>query len=314
MGPALSWLGKQGRYCLIAGLLVGLLAPELAAVIRPWVGSLIAILLFVTAVRVGAHRAFGGLDDLRTTLLRIAVLQAALPLFFVAFAKGAGLVDFPLILAVSLMLAAPSLTGAPNFAAMMGHDPAPGMRLLVLSTFLFPLTAFPVLFLLDPAGEGPLGALSLSFGLLTVILVVVGIGFAVRRAVPRLGEEPKQKALDGVAALVLAIVVVGLMSAIGPLLRSDPLELVAWIMTALAVNFSLVSLTLLLSYRFGLNRPLSTSIYAGNRNIALFLIVLPEEVVAPLMIFVGCYQIPMYLTPLLLSRLTAFASRRGTRV
>ena len=98
MGPALSWLGKHGRYCLIAGLLVGLLAPELAAVIRPWVGSLIAILLFVTAVRVGAHRAFGGLDDLRTTLLRIAVLQAALPLFFVVFAKGVGLVDFPLTL------------------------------------------------------------------------------------------------------------------------------------------------------------------------------------------------------------------------
>jgi len=314
VGPALSWLGKHGRSCLIAGLLVGLVAPELAAVIRPWVGSLIAVLLFVTAVRVGARRAFGGLDDLRTTLLRIAVLQAALPLFFVVFAKGVELIDFPLILAVSLMLAAPSLTGAPNFAAMMGHDPAPGMRLLVLSTFLFPLTAFPVLFFLDPAGEGPLGALSLSFGLLTVILVIVGIGFAVRRAVPRLGEEPKQKALDGVAALVLAIVVVGLMSAIGPLLRSDPLELVAWIMTALAVNFSLVSLTLLLSYHFGLKRPLSTSIYAGNRNIALFLIVLPEEVVAPLMIFVGCYQIPMYLTPILLSRLTAFASRRGTRV
>jgi hypothetical protein len=314
VGPALIWLGKHGRYCLIAGLLVGLLAPELAAVIRPCVGSLIAVLLFVTAVRVGARRAFGGLDDLRTTLLRIAVLQAALPLFFVVFAKGVGLVDFPLILAVSLMLAAPSLTGAPNFAAMMGHDPAPGMRLLVLSTFLFPLTAFPVLLLLDPEGAGPLGALSLSFGLLTVILVVVGIGFAVRRAVPRLGEEPTQKALDGVAALVLAIVVVGLMSAIGPLLRSDPLELFAWIVTALAVNFSLVSLTLLLSYRFGFKRPLSTSIYAANRNIALFLIVLPEEVVAPFMIFVGCYQIPMYLTPILLSRLTAFASRRGTRV
>ncbi|MBT8460736.1 MAG: hypothetical protein KJN60_13785 [Boseongicola sp.] len=314
MGPALIWLGKNGRFCLIAGLLVGLLAPDLAAIIRPWVGSLIAVLLFVTAVRVGARRAFGGLDEIRATLLRIAVLQAALPLVFVTFAKGAGLVDFPLVLAVSLMLAAPSLTGAPNFAAMMGHDPAPGMRLLVLGTFLFPLTAFPVLFLLDPVGEGPLGALSLSFGLLTVILVVVGLGFTVRRALPRLGEEPKQNALDGAAALVLAVVVVGLMSAIGPLLRSDPLELAMWIATALAVNFGLVSAALFLSYRAGWKMPLSTSIYAGNRNIALFLIVLPEAVVAPLMIFVGCYQIPMYLTPVLLTRLLAIAAPKQSRV
>ena len=52
-----------------------------------------------------------------------------------------------------------------------------------------------------------------------------------------------------------------------------------------------------------LQMALATSIYAGNRNIALFLIALPDTVAAPLMIFVGCYQVPMYLTPILLSRL-----------
>jgi len=46
-----------------------------------------------------------------------------------------------------------------------------------------------------------------------------------------------------------------------------------------------------------------TSIVAGNRNIALFLIVLPPEVAGPLMIFIGCYQIPMYLTPMVLTYL-----------
>lgn len=313
MGPTLIWLGRHGQACLIAGLAVGLLVPELASLLRPWVGTLVAVLLFVTAMRVGARRAFGNLGDLGATLIRICLLQALLPFAFVLGAMGLGSVDLPLFMAVGLMLAAPSLTGAPNFAAMMGHDPAPGMRLLVLSTFLFPLTALPVLFLLDPVDAGPLGAVSLSLGLLTVISVVVGIGFGVRRLFPALGCAPKQQALDGLAALVLAIVVVGLMSAIGPLLRSDPLELLTWIGTALAVNFGLVSVTLFVSRRLGLKMQMSTSIYAGNRNIALFLIVLPTEVVAPLMIFVGCYQIPMYLTPLFLSRLTSFAERREIR-
>ena len=45
------------------------------------------------------------------------------------------------------------------------------------------------------------------------------------------------------------------------------------------------------------------AIGAGNRNIALFLVALPAEVMAPLMIFVGCWQLPMYLTPMLLRRL-----------
>lgn len=314
MGSALIWLGRRGQSCLIAGLAVGLFVPELAALLRPWVGTLIAVLLFVTAIRVGARRALGSIGDLRASLVRIVILQTGLPLLFVLCGMGLGLAHLPIMMAISLMLAAPSLTGAPNFAAMMGHDPAPGMRLLVLSTFLFPLTALPVLFVLDPAGEGPLGAVSLSLGLLMVILLVVGIGFGVRRSVPRLGEERMQKRLDGIAALVLAVVVVGLMSAIGPLLRSDPLALMVWVLAALAVNFCLVILTIAFSACFGWKTPIATSIYAGNRNIALFLIVLPETVVAPLMIFVGCYQIPMYLTPALLSRVTGFADRRGIKI
>lgn len=44
---------------------------------------------------------------------------------------------------------------------------------------------------------------------------------------------------------------------------------------------------------------------AGNRNIALFLVALPAEVMAPIMVFVGCWQVPMYLTPVLLRWLYA---------
>lgn len=47
------------------------------------------------------------------------------------------------------------------------------------------------------------------------------------------------------------------------------------------------------------------SIIAGNRNIALFFVALSDEVTAPLLIFIGCYQIPMYLTPILMKPLHA---------
>ncbi|WP_425038813.1 hypothetical protein [Primorskyibacter sp. S187A] len=301
---ALAWVGQQGRYCLILGLALGLLAPGLAEVLRPWVGTLVALLLFVTGMRVGARAAFGSLDNVGPTLLRIGFFQTMLPLLVIALLLGLGLMGWPLALAVSLMLAAPSLTGAPNFAIMMGRDPAPGMRLLVLGTALFPITAFPVLWVLNPTGGGVWDAMSLSLGLLAAILAAVGCGFGIRRLLPILAEPPAQKALDGAAALLLAIVVVGLMSAIGPLLRSDPGALALWLLAALLVNLLLVMTTLAISRRAGLGQSIATAIYAGNRNIALFLIVLPDAVAAPLMIFVGCYQIPMYLTPIVLARLS----------
>ncbi|MBE0693203.1 MAG: hypothetical protein IH590_08860, partial [Aquamicrobium sp.] len=42
-------------------------------------------------------------------------------------------------------------------------------------------------------------------------------------------------------------------------------------------------------------------IVAGNRNAALFLSVLPAATIDELLLFIGCFQIPMYLTPFLLS-------------
>ncbi|WP_170783341.1 hypothetical protein [Ruegeria lacuscaerulensis] len=302
MVSALGWLGQQGRYCLIAGLIAGLLTPGLAEFLRPWVGVLVVLLLLVTGIRVGAKQALGVQSDLTATVLRIVALQAVLPLIVIVTLAALDLLHFPLAMAVSLMLAAPSLTGAPNFAIMMGQDPAPGMRILVIGTALFPITALPVFLILDPAGGGVLSGISLSLGLLAAILVSVGIGFAIRHLLPVMGQPREQGALDGCSALLLGVVVVGLMSAIGPLLQTEPLALLLWLMAALAINFVLVSGALLVSNWARLDMSIPTAIYAGNRNIALFLIVLPEEAAAPLLIFVGCYQIPMYLTPILLAR------------
>nr|WP_281494206.1 hypothetical protein [Jannaschia sp. S6380] len=288
---------------MIGGLCAGLLLPDLAEMLRPWVGHLVGLLLFVTAIRVGAGRALGALDRLAPSIGRVVVLQIVAPLMAVAIFALAGVSQWPLALAISLMLAAPSLTGAPNFAIMVGRDPSPGMQLLVLGTALFPVTAMPVLLILDPAGQGAVGALQLAAGLMGAILLAVGLGFAARRLLPRLGAPDAQAALDGAAALLLAVVVVGLMSAIGPLLRSDPLRLAGWLAVAFAVNLLLVAGAMAVCRRARLRAPVATAIYAGNRNIALFLIVLPPEVAAPLMIFVGCYQVPMYLTPVLIQHL-----------
>ncbi|MEO0632669.1 MAG: hypothetical protein AAFY52_00875 [Pseudomonadota bacterium] len=300
---ALGWLGKQGRYCLIVGLCVGLAAPALAEFLRPWIGMMVALLLCVTSIRVGARSAFGNLQDLGPTLARIGVLQTALPLAVAGVLIAVGVADNVLSMAVVLLLAAPSLTGAPNFAIMIGRDPAPGMRLLVVGTALFPLTVLPVLLLLDPGDAGPLGALLLSVKLLAAILAAAGLGFALRAMAPGFGKPDARAALDGIATLLLAIVVVALMSAVGPVLRYAPMEVLHWLSVALAINVLLVLATLQISRRSCLQMGLATAIYAGNRNIALFLIALPEAVAAPLLVFVGCYQIPMYLTPVLLSRL-----------
>ena len=127
-----------------------------------------------------------------------------------------------------------------------------------------------------------------------------------------LPSEGQVKALDGLSVLAFSFIVVGLMAALNPALRSDPLAVAKWAVLAFAISYLLQLATLLVLRRSPLRRvagPLA--IGAGNRNIAIFLVALPPEVLAPLMIFIGCWQLPMYLTPMLLPRLYTWALRDG---
>ena len=110
----------------------------------------------------------------------------------------------------------------------------------------------------------------------------------------------------------MAVVVIGLMSAVGPALARDPVDLAVWLLCASAANLGLQAMAGLVFSRTRLRSSLvSFSIIAGNRNIALFLVALPAHVTDPLLVFIGCYQIPMYLTPVLMKGFYARLTRRS---
>ncbi len=294
----LSGISRFGRTFLVGGLIAGLLLPNLAAALKPHLPTLVALLLFLTAFRVSAPRALGDLSRGAGTLVQVLVLQVALPITFLGALLLVDVEISPFLLAVALMLSAPSVTGAPNFAIMNNKDPVPAMRILVLGTALFPLLVLPV-FLLLPQLGGVQG-MRASLILVLVILASVGLGFWLRHLVgPRVGFL-EERAIDGLNAIALAVIVVGLMSALGPLLRSDPWHLLNWMVAVFCLNIGLQGVAFYI-YR-GSSR-VAVSMIAGNRNVALFLIALPEHVIEPLLIFIGCYQIPMYLTPLVMKRL-----------
>ena len=136
--------------------------------------------------------------------------------------------------------------------------------------------------------------------LLATIAGATALAFGLRALLP----EPtlrQVQALDGASALVMTVLVLGLMSAIAPALRDDPLALLAWLALAFAANLGPQLLVGDLLARRGARDGLhATALIAGNRNIALFIAALPAAVTDPLLLFIGCYQIPMYLTPILL--------------
>lgn len=310
MSRALGWCARHGRWLLIAGLIIGTALPGLARAMAGAIVPLIALLLFLSALRIGARAAMPRRSALPRALGLTLALQLVAPMIAAGLLAWAGLLHTAAGLGTVLVLAGAPITGTPGLALMSGADPAAALRQLVLGTVLLPLTAMPVFALLPIFPD--LGAVAIGAArLLVVIALAGGLAFALHAAIPRLRRPGAVAAIDGGLALSMALVVIGLMAAVGPAILALEVTLPALVALAFALNLG-PAIAVWHSSRAALPAPEAgaLAIAAGNRNLAIFLAALPPEMVTHLLLFVGCYQVPMYLTPLILPRLLS-ALRQG---
>jgi len=299
----LHFAALHGRMLLIAGLVAGIVLPALAVQMRPWLQVLVAILMFLAALRIGPKNAIGALKDISTVSVFTLIYQVFFPLVLILGFTTLGMLETTLATALILMAAAAPVSGSPNLTIMVDGDPAPALRLLVISTAVLPLTVIPVFYWV-PALGSPASVLVAAGKLLSVIAAATVLAFAVRHFFLRQPKQSAITAIDGCSALAMAIIVVGLMSSVGSTLAENPLVFFKWLAAAFAINFGLQILAFFAIGKTSLSvERIPFSIIAGNRNIALFLVALPRDVIDPVLLFIGCYQIPMYLTPILLRKL-----------
>lgn len=284
------------------GLLAGLLLPWAAQPMRQGIPLFIGILLFLAVLRIlpdaNAVASMRSTAAWTGTLWRIFLAQLLLPVVvfvLLGFMKAPWIV----VLAATLVAAAPPISGSPNLVLLLRGDAALAMRWLLLGTAVLPLSCLPALYLLQPEQ-------SITTMLAPALVLLVLIGSSVLLALLVLWRLRQRKvhlnaaALDGLSALVLALMVIGLMSALHE--PSNGWRDAFWmLLLALLVNIGYQGLGILGS-RLARQRPartIGTGVVVGNRNIALFLAALPSAQMEPLLLFIACYQVPMYLTPLI---------------
>ncbi|MEM8553309.1 MAG: hypothetical protein AAGF71_00650 [Pseudomonadota bacterium] len=290
---------------LVFGLVIGLAWPALAEALASHVPELIGLLLVISAFGIGAKAAVASLLELRWSLPAVLVLQIALPLLMASALWLGDAIQTPLGLALILATASPALTGSMTLASILGQDTVRTMQVMVLGVALFPVTTLVVLSLVPIAGDD-VRLVEVGLRALATICVTVAAGFALRAWLLPNPTPAARHATNGAAALCSTLIVIGLVAALAPVLRNDPMAAVLWIVFAFVLCFGLQLATLVSLTRGPLAHaagPLALA--AGNRNIVLFLVALPPDVMAPVQVFIACWQLPMYLTPILLAPLYA---------
>ncbi len=292
------------------------MSERLARFVEPHIEFLIFALLIAAAVRINPIRALGALSDIRNSLVVILVLQIAMPLVALALLRWTGISD-PLYLAVVLVLAAPAVSGSPHIVTLLGFDAAVALRMLVVGTLLLPLTILPVFYFIPELGPSDKALLS-ALRLAGVIAAAIVVALLIRRFLPARFLDQEIEIIDGISSLILGVVVFGLMAAVHGEAAADPGRIIEALVLVIGLNIGLQFLVSAVVVAAG--RPadaVSLGVIAGNRNIALFLTSIALVASQPVLLLIACYQIPMYLTPIVMRPwyrwLTAGAVKRAVK-
>lgn len=286
---------------MAAGVLLGLAAPPLAALLRPLLIPALLIPLTLALLRmdwraIGAYRRRPGV-----VVALIAWILLASPLAVCLAVQPLAALGLPLSLAQALVLmaAASPIVSSVAVALFLGLDATLAIVAVLLTTALVPLTLPPLALALT----GVELQLSLPDFMLRLALLV-GSAFAaawvVRRVVPRAVLARQHELIDGLAVITLVVFAVAIMDGVTAFALARPGYVVAALAAAFAFNLLLQATGYFVFRRLGTRAALTAGLVSGNCNMGLVLVALQDRASFEVVAFFALAQIPMYTLPALL--------------
>lgn len=304
----LEWSARKGAALLALGIFAGLFIPPLAAAFRDIITPTVFLLMTLVLLRVDPAQV---LAYLRRPLL-VAALLAWLLLVspVLAWAAMAALgITGPLAAALVIMATGCAATSSPAFARLVGLDGEVALVVAVLSTLLIPFTAPPMalgLMGIDLAISLP--GLMLRLGLVVGLPLLVSV--LIRRAMGPARLERWGRSVDGSVVLLVVFYGFGVMDGMLARLLADPGFILTGLALAFGGSFALNLVTALAFLAAGQRVALSAGLLSGNRNMALYLAVLPATTAPEILLFFALCQFPLFLSPFLLRPVYARLTRR----
>ena len=297
----LSWLGGQGTRAVAALVIIGIAAPSIGAVVKPYVTEAVFVLLCIAFLRVEVTTLKSYLRSPTLVLAATAWTSVVVPILFGLCCALFDLRGQAPDLFLSLMLqgVASPMMAAPALAALMGLDSTLVLATLVTSTALIPLTAplFAMIFV------GPALAISpvaLGVKLFAILAGSAVVAVVVRRFVGLDAIQRHNDKIDGFNIIILFVFVAAIMENMGASFLTAPTVTVALAGLAFVVFFAVLLLTALLFMWAGREKALALAFMASQRNMGLMLAatgaVLPEFT----WLYFALSQFPIYLSPQLL--------------
>jgi BASS family bile acid:Na+ symporter len=299
---------RHGSLLLAVGIFGGVAVPALARGMAWFITPNVVLLMTLVLLRVDIPAAFSHL----TRPFRLAgivafqmlacplIMVALVPLFPLDSGTSAGLVIFA---------TGTSATSGAAFASLVGLDPELTLLATLAGIFIVPLTGPPLAHLLTGAD------LHVTVpGFMLRLAVVVGLpligSLLLRRMAGPARLAPLGPAFDGAVVWLVVFYGFAVMNGMQARLIDDPVWVAEATLAAFFADFGLNMITTLAFLWLGWKAAASVGLMSGNRNMALYLAVLPSAADPKIALFFALVQIPLFLSPFLLGPIYRAISRR----
>jgi bile acid:Na+ symporter, BASS family len=291
----LAYCGRHGTALLAGGLMIGLVLPPLAALLRPLLGTFVFLLTAATMLNLD-WRALGiHLRRPWRLALILAWTMIGAPALVALALKAVTLLP-SLATALVLWSASPPLIAAPAIAALLGLDPAFALLIWAAGTVLTPV-------LLPPVVLGLIGV-RLDIGMLVLMgnLGAFIAGAAILAAAVRFVLGPARLAghaleVSGLCVLLLLLFGIAVMDGMARTLLTRPGVVLLEAAAACVASAALQGVSFLVFSRLERRAALTAGLIGGNHNFAIVWTTLDPASAAELLVFFATVQVPNFVLP-----------------
>jgi BASS family bile acid:Na+ symporter len=294
----LAWSARRGTALLGFGVFGGLLIPPLASAMHWFITPNVVMLMTLVLLRVDIAAAVAHLRRADRLAVIVGFHLLVCPVLAWLAVRPLGL-DPGIASGVVIFATGCAATSGAAFARLVGLDPELTLLATLATTVLVPLTAPPIAYALMGVD------LSINMaGFMGRLLLVVGVPLCLSLLIRRVaGEErlaPLGPAVDGAVVWLVVLYGFGVMQGLADRMLADPWWVLQATIAAFVADFGLNLATTLALLAMGWRVAASAGLMSGNRNMALYLAVLPAAADPRVGLFFALCQFPLFLSPFLL--------------
>lgn len=295
---ALAWSARRGSILLAVGIFGGIVSPTLAAQFKLVITPDVLLMTTLVLLRVDIPAAIGHLRRPARLILVVALQMLVCPILAWLVVRALPL-DPGISAGIVLFATGCSAVSSATFARLVGLDPELSLLNTLATLALVSFTA-PAIALWLLGIDLPIGATALMTRLLLVVGLPLLVSLLLRRLLGRDNLVRWGEAFDGALVWILVFYGFAVMDGLSTRLAADPAWAVQALLAAFMTNYGLNLVTAGLLWRGGIRMSATAGLMSGNRNIALYLAVLPATTEPRITLFFGLCQIPLFLSLFLL--------------